>query len=282
MNSASAQWGQQMVNMRGEDFAINHPGYFDLLRVPQECTDALEGDACFEAIGEARSADRDGISKLRGMDTADIQEYFWMHGLHECQKPCRGKDPDEETKLRINARLASVSSPCSQRITELKLSGAWMGRWKKLKVRAASFDETGRLQTPFSIKFGSVGKWLTLQDIPKEGILVKESPEGLDGTVKLTAKVTDSDHGHIVGEFVLDVAGAKVGIVQKKQGLQFIDLKLSHLKQFGREDVGGLLGYDRHGKELDLHSEECKAASLADDSKMTKATENAKSIAYWD
>merc|ERR1719356_1135905 len=63
-----------------------------------ECYDAAPGETCYAASEWARSEGMrkhpdwyDSVKKPK--EFADFQEFFWNARRHDCQPPCRGRDP---------------------------------------------------------------------------------------------------------------------------------------------------------------------------------------------
>jgi len=171
-----------------------------------------------------------------------------------------------EMELKASVRPES-GRPCTTYITQVELSGAWLGG-KSVEIRCyrrIDSNDTAYLGARL-LEGDTDAPWQNIEDLQFKD-LVLSGPESdveasLDTTTWFPKKRTAT--GPIAaGMFTLTLRhrksthGAKITIRQDLPGQEHFNVAMKHLAALGRVDVGGLLGFDAHPANLERVTAAC-------------------------
>ncbi|CAK0867657.1 unnamed protein product [Prorocentrum cordatum] len=179
--------------------------------------------------------------------------------------PQAGEKPAE---FSFKAGVTAESGrPCTTYITQVELSGAWLGG-KSVEIRCyrrIDSNDTAYLGARL-LEGDTDAPWQNIEDLQFKD-LVLSGPESdveasLDTTTWFPKKRTAT--GPIAaGMFTLTLRhrksthGAKITIRQDLPGQEHFNVAMKHLAALGRVDVGGLLGFDAHPANLERVTAAC-------------------------
>jgi hypothetical protein len=191
------------------------------------------------------------------------------------------QDKSKPPMVKLNAIISPEhGKPCTTYITELELSGSWLGG-KAVQVRcylrAHASNETNKF-LGLRVLDRTVGAPADADEAPWEKLAewtdkkyVISDPQKKDGFAVTLSKSTWRSHRD-VSENVPNVAGqVEIAIHNKwlsteptrfivRQDLpqqEHLNLAVRKLSSLGHTDVGGLLGFDAHPESLEDVTQEC-------------------------
>ncbi|CAK0863421.1 unnamed protein product [Prorocentrum cordatum] len=222
--TVSARGDPHLVNLHGEHFDVNHGGEFTLLRIPQATSEPP-------------------LVEL----TASIRP--------EYGKPCT----TYITEVEVSGSL--FHSKAVQVRSYLR-SHAENETDKFLGLRVLDRTQGAAIETP----------WERLAQVPDDSFFVAESQtaDGLKVTVSTTKwysnKEARADVPKVAGQVEirlgdpedLGLEPARILVRQDLPRQEHLNVAVRRLSSLGREDIGGLLGFDPHPEALEDVTPECQ------------------------
>jgi len=158
--------------------------------------------------------------------------------------------------------------PCTTYITEVELSGAWLGS-KVLQIRSyrkSHSNETDAfLGARIIVNDKITPPWQTIEEFETNDLVLSEFGVVQSFLEKATwfPKKRTRAGPTAAGMFTLSLknmhsgTAAKITIRQDLPEQEHLNVAVRQLSQLGRVDVGGLLGFDEHPESLERQSAAC-------------------------
>merc|ERR1719476_942062 len=172
-------------------------------------------------------------------------------------------EPAQSALLEMRGAIApEENKPCGLFVKAATLSGTWFGsaivQVRPLKRNYPGSNRAGNMtEWPFSMQVSPKASWRALADFTSE-----TSSETLTDMVTVTA-VQRKDFGDLLeGQafaFHIGKNGRPASIVISQASHQALNVELTNIQALGQRTLGGLLGTEKHSKEVERLTEECKA-----------------------
>jgi len=208
------------------------------------------------------------------------------------------RDRRRPAKLEMNATLeASVGSPCGLYIKSVELGGEWLGNQvvSVLPLQRNSEGQNGAgniTLRPFSVRTQEVQRGALRVEAGQHEQWVDLGKKGriLSGHVRLVPvwRQVYADAGRPqeaqVFQFHIRRDGATHGatLEASQAAHQALDIRAFGLWNLGFEDLGGLLGTERHDRSLEHFDNACKAFRARSRQSRTMSPAGSSMAASWD
>jgi len=161
-----------------------------------------------------------------------------------------------------------VGKPCTTYITQVELSGAWLGG-KSVQIRCyrkSHSNDTDAFLGARLLEGKSDSPWQTIEEFEAHDLLLSDSESDIQVSLDKATwfpKKSSKTGPTAAGMFTLALRnirspnGAKITIRQDLPGQEHLNVAVRQLSQLGRVDVGGLLGFDAHPESLERPSAAC-------------------------
>jgi hypothetical protein len=161
-----------------------------------------------------------------------------------------------------------VGKPCTTYITEVELSGAWLGG-RSVQVRCyrkSHSNDTDAFLGARLLEGKRDSPWQTIEEFQAQDLVLSDLESDIEVSLdKVTwfPKKGSKKGPTAAGMFTLSLRnsrsphGAKVTIRQDLPEQEHLNVAVKQLSQLGRVDVGGLLGFDAHPESLERPSAAC-------------------------
>jgi len=158
--------------------------------------------------------------------------------------------------------------PCTTYITQVELSGAWLGD-KSVQIRCyrkSLSNDTDAFLGARLLEGKSDSPWQTIEEFQAQDLVLSESESEIRVSLDKATwfpKKGSKKGPTAAGMFTLALRnshspnGAKVTIRQDLPEQEHLNVAVRQLSQLGRVDVGGLLGFDAHPESLERPSAAC-------------------------
>jgi len=181
--------------------------------------------------------------------------------------------PQGAEKLAEFAFEATVQAdhgkPCTTYITQVELSGAWLGNTSVgIRSYRRSHSYAPDVFLGIRVREGeSDSPWQPLEEFQSGDLVLSKSVPDIEATLSKAAwfpKKSAMDGPSTAGMFTLSLRnshnprGAQITIRQDLPEQEHLNVAMRQLSQLGRVDVGGLLGFDSHPDSLERPSAECQ------------------------
>jgi len=161
-----------------------------------------------------------------------------------------------------------VGKPCTTYITQVELSGAWLGG-KSVQIRCyrkSHSNGTDAFLGARLLEGKSDSPWQTIEEFEAHDLLLSDSESDIQVSLDKATwfpKKSSKTGPTAAGMFTLALRNirspnaAKITIRQDLPGQEHLNVAVRQLSQLGRVDVGGLLGFDAHPESLERPSAAC-------------------------
>ncbi|CAK0864733.1 unnamed protein product [Prorocentrum cordatum] len=163
---------------------------------------------------------------------------------------------------------ADVGKPCTTYITQVELSGSWLGG-KSVQVRCyrrSHSNDTDAFLGARLLEGDSDSPWQTIEEFQAKDLVLSDPESDIEVSLDKATWFPKkrSKKGPIAaGMFTLSLrnkkspTGAKITLRQDLPEQEHLNVAVRQLSQLGRVDVGGLLGFDAHAESLERPSAAC-------------------------
>jgi len=164
---------------------------------------------------------------------------------------------------------AESGRPCTTYITQVELSGTWLGG-KSVEIRCyrrAGSNGTASFLGARLLEGDEEAPWQAIEDFQPQGLVLSGLGSDVEASLDKTLwfpKKRSAAGPVAAGMFTLTLRnkksahGAKITIRQDLPGQEHFNVAMKHLAALGRADVGGLLGFDKHPESLEDVTPECQ------------------------
>jgi len=164
--------------------------------------------------------------------------------------------------------LPDDGKPCTTYITQVELSGAWLGNTSvgiRSYRRSKSFAPDAFLGVQLR-EGDSKSRWQPLEDFQSEDLTLSKAASDVETTLSKSAwfpKKRSTEGPSTAGMFTLTLRdshsrqSAQITIRQDLPEQEHLNVAMRQLSHLGRVDVGGLLGFDPHPESLERPSAAC-------------------------
>ncbi|CAK0833949.1 unnamed protein product [Prorocentrum cordatum] len=161
-----------------------------------------------------------------------------------------------------------VGKPCTTYITQVELSGTWLGD-KAVQIRCyrrSHSNDTDAFLGARLLEGESDSPWQTIEAFQSKYLVLSDSESQYEVSLdKVTwfPKKRSKKGPTAAGMFTLTLrnkkshVGAKITMRQDLPEQEHLNVAVRQLSQLGRVDVGGLLGFDAHPQSLERPSAAC-------------------------
>jgi hypothetical protein len=163
---------------------------------------------------------------------------------------------------------ADVGKPCTTYITQVELSGAWLGG-KSVQIRCyrrSHSNDTDAFLGARLLEGDSDSPWQTIEEFQSKDLVLSDSESDIEVSLDKATwfpKKRSKRGPTAAGMFTLSVrnkkspTAAKITMRQDLPEQEHLNVAVRQLSQLGRVDVGGLLGFDAHPESLERPSAAC-------------------------